>query len=54
MPRETRGDRGECYSSERWTPSCEGIKRYGISLGSMENGVYFREEKERMCFLQKA
>jgi hypothetical protein len=27
---------------------------YGISLGSVENGVYFREEKERMCLLQKA
>jgi hypothetical protein len=30
------------------------MKRYGISLGSVENGVYFREEKERVCLLQKA
>ena len=45
---------GEPDSNERWTTSCEGMKKYGISLGSVENGVYFREEKDRMCLLQKA
>ena len=46
--------RGELHKNERWITSCEGMKRYGISLGSVENGVYFRKEKEGMCLLQKA
>jgi hypothetical protein len=40
--------------NERWAASCEGMKRYGISLGSMENGVYSRKEKEGMFLLQKS
>jgi hypothetical protein len=55
VPREAPGlYREELYSNERWTTSCEGMKKDGISLGSVENGVHFREEKERVCFLQKA
>jgi hypothetical protein len=41
------------HKIERWITSCEGVKGYGISLGSMENGVYFRKEKKGMCLLQK-
>jgi hypothetical protein len=46
--------RGELRRNEWWITSCEGMKRYGISLGSVENGVYFRKEKEGMFLLQRA
>jgi hypothetical protein len=36
-----------------WISLHEGMKRYGISLGSLENGVHFREEKARVLPLQE-
>lgn len=39
---------------ERRIRDCEGMKRDEISLGSVENGLYFGREKERMFLLQKA
>jgi hypothetical protein len=38
---------------ERRIRDCEGMKRDEISLGSVENGLYFGREKERMFLLQK-
>jgi hypothetical protein len=38
---------------ERMT-DCEGMKRDEMSLGSVENGLYFGREKKRMFLLQKA
>jgi hypothetical protein len=38
---------------ERRIRDCGGMKRDEISLGSVENGVYFGREKERMFLLQK-
>jgi hypothetical protein len=38
---------------ERRMRDYEGIKRDEISLGSMEDGLYFGREKKRMFFLQK-
>jgi hypothetical protein len=40
--------------NERWITSCEGMERDGISLGSMENGLYSRKEKDGMFLLQKS
>jgi len=39
--------------NERWVMDCEGMKRDEISLGSLENGLYFGGEKRRMFLLQK-
>ena len=39
---------------ERRIRDCEGMKRDEISLGSVENGLYFGREKERMFLLQEA
>ena len=32
---------------------CEGMKRDEVSLGSVENGLYFRREKKRLFLLQE-
>ena len=53
FPGKPRPVAGELHKNERWITLCEGMIRYGISLGSVENGVYFRKEKEGMCLLQK-
>jgi hypothetical protein len=39
--------------NERWIMDCEGMERNEISLGSVENGLYFRREKKRLFLLQK-
>ena len=41
------------YRNERQITYCEGMERNEISLGSVENGLYFRGEKGGMFLLQK-
>ena len=41
------------YRNERWITYCEGMESNEISLGSVENELYFRREKKRMFLLQK-
>jgi hypothetical protein len=40
-------------SDERWKRYWEGMASDETSLGSMEDGLYFRKEKRRMFLLQE-
>jgi hypothetical protein len=59
MKRDSRmGRKGDLIKAldwaERLVTDSEGMKRDEISLGSVENGLYFKREKGRMLLLQKA
>ena len=54
-PRSGKGEKEgpfkNLYRNERWVRDCEGMESNEISLGSLEDGLYFRKEEKGMYLL---